>query len=120
MHEDDCLLALQIDHIISVKHGGPTALENLAAACILCNRQKGSDVGTVLADGRFTRFFNPRIDSWAEHFRLAVATIEPISEIGEGTARILQFNAAERVAERQELIAHGRYPALQALARMRG
>jgi 5-methylcytosine-specific restriction endonuclease McrA len=51
---------LQIDHIISVKHGGAATLENLAVACIFCNRQKGSDVSTILAGGKFTRFFNPR------------------------------------------------------------
>jgi hypothetical protein len=120
IHEDDCLFTLQIDHIISVKHGGTAGLENLAVACIFCNRQKGSDVGTIMADGRFTRLFNPRTDSWAEHFRLVGGTIEPITAIGEGTARILRFNDLERMAEREELIAQGRYPTLQALARMRG
>ena len=120
IHEDDCLFTLQIDHIISVKHGGADTLENLAMACIFCNRQKGSDVGTILADGKFARFFNPRIDSWAEHFRLAGGAIEPITAIGEGTLRILQFNNPERLAEREELIAQGRYPTMQALSRMRG
>ena len=118
-HEDDCLFILQIDHIISVKHGGATALENLSMACIFCNRHKGSDVGTITADGSFVRFFHPRSDSWAGHFRLAGGIIEPMTSIGEGTARILRFNDPERVAERQELIAQGRYPTLQALARMR-
>jgi hypothetical protein len=120
IYEDDCLFILQIDHIISVKHGGAAELDNLALACIFCNRQKGTDVGTILADGSFTRFFNPRTDSWAAHFRLAGAMIEPITSVGEATIRILRFNDAERVAEREELIAQGRYPALQALARMRG
>src|ERR1700683_5700763 len=69
-HEDDCLFTLQIDHIISVKHGGTAALENLAVACIFCNRHKGSDIGALMADGRLSRFFNPRADSCAEHFRL--------------------------------------------------
>jgi hypothetical protein len=120
IHEDDCLFILQIDHIISVKHGGATTLENLALACIFCNRQKGSDVGTIVAGGGFTRFFNPRTDSWAAHFRLAGAVIEPLTSMGEATARILRFNDAERVTEREELVAQGRYPALPALARMRG
>jgi hypothetical protein len=120
IHEDDCLFIFQIDHIISVKHGGGDGLENLALACIFCNRQKGTDVGTLLHSGSFTRFFNPRTDSWAAHFRLAAAIIEPISAVGEATVRILRFNDPERVAEREELVAQGRYPALQALARMRG
>jgi hypothetical protein len=105
---------------ISVKHGGPATLDNLAVACIFCNRQKGSDIGTIVADGTFVRFFNPRTDLWAEHFRLVGGTIEPITAIGAGTARILRFNDPERVAEREELIAQGRYPTLHALARMRG
>jgi hypothetical protein len=119
-HEDDGLFADQIDHIISIKHGGATELENLALACIFCNRQKGSDVGTILADGSFTRFFHPRTDSWAEHFRLAAAMIEPITTIGYGTVCILRFNDTKRIAESEELIARGRYPTLQALARMNG
>ena len=118
-YEDDCLFILQIDHIISVKHGGATELENLALACIFCNRQKGSDVGTILASGSFTRFFNPRTDSWAAHFRLAGPMIEPMTPVGEATARILRFNDPARLLEREEWIARGRYPALQALARMR-
>lgn len=120
IHEDDCSLILQVDHIISVKHGGAAGLENLALACIFCNRQKGSDVGTIVAGGSFTRFFNPRTDSWGAHFRLAGALIEPITVVGEATARILRFNDQERVAEREALLAQGRYPALHALARMRG
>ena len=89
-------------------------------ACIFCNRPKGSDVGTILAKGSFTRFYYPRADSWAEHFLFVRAKIEPISEIDEATARILRFNHPERVAEREELVAHGRYPSLQAMTRMRG
>ena len=33
----------QVDHIIPVKHGGDTTLDNLAFACALCKRRKGSD-----------------------------------------------------------------------------
>jgi hypothetical protein len=118
-HEDDCLFTLQIDHIISVKHGGATVLENLALACIFCNRQKGSDIGTLVANGIFTRFFNPRADSWGEHFRFAGSTIDSLTEIGEGTVHIFRINDPERVAEREELVTRGRYPTLHAMARMR-
>ena len=120
-HENDCLFTLQIDHIISVKHGGAATLENLAVACIFCNRHKGSDVGAIMADGRLARFFNPRADSWAEHFRLVGGLIEPITAIGEGTARILRFNDPERVAEPRRIDCAGDgIRSLQALARMRG
>jgi hypothetical protein len=42
-----------------------------------------------------------------------------MSAVGQATARILRFNDPDRVAEREELVARGRYPALPALARMR-
>ena len=38
IHEDDSSFPHQVDHIISRKHGGISILENLAYACVLCNR----------------------------------------------------------------------------------
>jgi 5-methylcytosine-specific restriction endonuclease McrA len=53
----------EVDHIISVKHEGATTAENLAYACAFCNRNKGSDIGSVDPhSGNFVRFFNPRMD----------------------------------------------------------
>jgi 5-methylcytosine-specific restriction endonuclease McrA len=66
----------EIDHIISTKHDGSDDIENLASACFYCNRNKGSDVGSIYR-GDFIRFFNPRIDVWDEHFKLENATIQP-------------------------------------------
>jgi len=64
IHEDDTNYGCQVDHIISVKHGGATELENLALACVFCNRHEGSDVGSILWPANdFSRFFNPRIDN---------------------------------------------------------
>lgn len=63
IHEADTFYGCQVDHIISLKHGGPTEADNLAYACAFCNRQKGSDIGCIeRRTGVFTRFFNPRID----------------------------------------------------------
>jgi 5-methylcytosine-specific restriction endonuclease McrA len=60
-----------VDHIISWKHGGPTVLENLAYTCIICNRNKGSDVATVNYPFRHPiPLFNPREDVWSEHFAI--------------------------------------------------
>jgi hypothetical protein len=122
IHEEDTFFGCQVDHIISEKHGGATEAQNLAYACLFCNRHKGSDVGSVLTHGRFSRFFNPRTDPWAEHFTLAAdgITIEPRTEIGEVTARILGFNAEERLLEREALRAVGRYPTAAAERRLLG
>ena len=111
IHEADTYLGCQVDHIISLKHAGETVLANLAYACAFCNRHKGSDVGSISpSTGRFVRFFNPRADRWAAHFLLSGHEIQPTSEIGEATARILGLNSMERVLERRTLMARGRYP----------
>jgi hypothetical protein len=108
--EADTFYGCEVDHIISLKHGGSTEPDNLAYACALCNRAKGSDVGSITTSGEFARFFNPRADRWAEHFRLEGATIQSLTQIGEVTARILSFNDSARIHEREELILFGRYP----------
>ncbi|WP_293070798.1 HNH endonuclease [Okeania sp. SIO2B3] len=45
--EEDTFLGFQIDHIISIKHGGATEVDNLAYTCTFCNRNKGSDLGSI-------------------------------------------------------------------------
>ncbi|MCP2727839.1 HNH endonuclease [Limnofasciculus baicalensis] len=121
-----CLIAeaerssrFQVDHIISVKHGGSTTAENLAYACIFCNLQKGTDLGSInWKTGELVRFFNPRRDFWADHFQLAEARIQPLTDIGEVTEQILEFNSNERILERQSLIGVSRYPSAPAWQRM--
>lgn len=111
IHEEDTFFGCEIDHIISLKHGGATAEDNLAYACVMCNRLKGSDLGSISqGTGELVRFFNPRIDRWADHFELDAAFIKPLTNIGEATAGIFDFNNEERVLEREELISLGRYP----------
>jgi hypothetical protein len=121
IHEDDTFFGCEVDHIISEKHGGPTEADNLAYACLICNRNKGSDVGSLtqpVATGVFLRFFNPRVDTWSEHFDLDRADgvpIQALTEIGIVTARIFGFNSSERLLERRALRAVGRYPTADAL-----
>jgi len=118
--EEDTFFGCEVEHIISLKHGGSSELDNLAYACVFCNRHKGSDVGSVSESGEFSRFFNPRTDHWADHFRLSLAVILPITTIGEVTARILQLNHSDQILERQALSAVGRYPGKAALTRIKG
>ena len=120
LQEDDGFFAFQVDHIISRKHGGSSDPANLAFACPACNRNKGSDIGTLSRrTGTLTRFFHPRTDSLAEHFSLNGASIETLTDVGDAAARILFFNEDARVTERQALMATGRYPSITALARLR-
>ncbi len=117
--EEDTYFGCEVDHIISVKHGGATEAENLAYACAFCNRHKGSDIASISQrTGSLVRFYNPRIDRWADHFRLDGAHIQPTSDIGGVTARILRFNDSEQILEREALGAIGRYPSAPARLRI--
>jgi hypothetical protein len=111
IHEDNMILGCSVDHIISLKHGGSNDQNNLANACMFCNRYKGSDIGSIVWETQeFVRFYNPRIDYWADNFRLNEATIVPISSIGEVTVRILGLNDRDRLLERKLLTDRGLYP----------
>lgn len=116
---DEDGLSFQVDHIISLKHGGSTTEDNLAYSCVFCNLNKGTDLGSIVwQTGELVRFFNPRRDFWGEHFRLDDNVIQPLTDIGEVTVRILDFNNDERIIERQELIVVGKYPSASALRRI--
>lgn len=119
IHEEDTVLGCAVDHIISLKHGGTSLADNLAYACVFCNRFKGSDIGSITWQTKaFTRLYNPRRDHWSAHFRLQGATIQPLTDIGEVTTRILGFNHSDRLLERQLLLNQNRYPHPAALKRM--
>jgi hypothetical protein len=110
IHEDDAGFPHQVDHIVSRKHGGSSTLDNLAYACVVCNRHKGSDVASIdPRTGAIVRLFNPRSDRWADHFRFEGAVIQPVSSVGSATARLLRLNAPERISERALLQSLGRY-----------
>lgn len=51
---------------------------------------------------------------WREHFRLQEVFIEPLTDIGEATVRILQMNHEDQILERQVLYVRGRYPSKNA------
>jgi hypothetical protein len=111
LDEEDLYFDCQVEHIIAEKHRGETVESNLAMACAFCNRAKGTDIGTMSpATGNLCRLFNPRADRWSDHFRLDGAEIEGISEVGEATTLLLQFNYSDRVDERRALMAIVRYP----------
>jgi hypothetical protein len=97
-----------IDHIRSIKHGGKTISENLAYACPHCNQNKGSDIASYTDEDELVRLFNPRKDSWNEHFEfIKSGVITPISAIGEVTVNTLSFNQIERIIFRKSLIEIG-------------
>jgi hypothetical protein len=109
IHVDNSFFTFHIEHIVSLKHGGKTVFDNLALACPICNLNKGSDVATFLIDVTTPiRFFNPRIDSWVEHFEIEKSgLIFHKSNIGEATIKILDLNHPESIIERREMLRLG-------------
>lgn len=103
IHEDDTFWGCEVDHIISEKHGGKTNERNLAYCCAFCNRHKGSDIATKDSRRRLVPLFNPRRDSWDEHFSFRGMEIAGLTSIGRATARLLKFNEAGRIEERQAM-----------------
>jgi hypothetical protein len=103
---EDAFFPFHVDHIVSLKHGGETIADNLAYACQICNWNKGPNVATFLKDLRMPiRFFNPRIDTWDEHFEIDnTGFISEKTEIGAATIKILDINQPDSIIERREMI----------------
>ena len=92
---------LQVDHIVSEQHGGPTADHNLSAACPRCNWAKGPNVAAIDDEtGEPVILFNPRLHDWAEHFRSEGVRIVGTTAVGRATVRILAMNGPARFDER--------------------
>lgn len=98
-----------VDHIIPVKrHRGSTGMENLAWACTRCNIHKASDIASYdFESGELTPFYNPRTQSWDDHFEMDGPIIVGKTPIGRVTARLLQMNTQNQIDTRQLLIDMG-------------
>ncbi len=94
--------AHEVDHVVAVKHLGPTDAGNLALACPECNAHKGTDLASVdQSTGELVRLFHPPTDHWSDHFQIEGALVTPLTSVGRVTVRLLQLNTDERVAERE-------------------
>lgn len=99
--DERSFIGFEVDHIISRKQNGSNEDSNLAYSCPDCNRNKGTDLASIDWNTReIVRFFNPRTDIWAEHFRLSEGFIEPITIIGKVTVDIFRFNDKIRLPDR--------------------
>jgi hypothetical protein len=111
LDQQDSPFSFHIEHIISEKHGGETRAEYLCLSCPECNAFKGSDIGSIDREtGLLTPLFNPRTQSWSDHFRLEGTQIIALSAEGRVTTFLLRLNSVERTAERTLLIQLNRYP----------
>lgn len=109
IYERYSFLEFHIEHIISLKHGGSSELDNLAYACAICNINKGTDIATFLDDlDKPIRFFHPRRDQWNQHFVLEhMGYLQAKTEIGAATIKILDLNHPDAMIERKIMIEKG-------------
>lgn len=97
-----------MDHIVARQRGGATELENLALACIHCNRFIGPNIAGLDPDsGEIVRLFHPRRDSWTEHFEWNGPQLQARTQIGRVMIALLLINDPEVVAVRKALQEEG-------------
>ncbi len=102
-----------VDHTVPLSLGGSDGLENLALACFHCNRRKTNRLTAIdPQSGKDVSLFNPRQDSWQEHFiwsrdgRLIVG----LTETGRATVTALALNRDRVIAIRSADLEIGRHP----------
>jgi hypothetical protein len=98
----------QVEHVIPHQHRGSDDESNLALASDRCNFLKGPNLTAIDPVTRaIVRLFDPRRESWAEHFRVQDDAIAGRTPTGRATVELLQFNVLRRRQLRALLIAAG-------------
>ena len=96
------------DHVIALQHGGLTAADNLALACLRCNRYKGPNIASIDTEsGQLVALFNPRSQRWESHFTWDGERIVARTPEARVTIRLLRMNESQRLDERRALIRAG-------------
>lgn len=98
------------DHIIPLKHGGTSELDNLAWACFECNVSKGENIASYdRTTGKLTPLFHPRTQNWDEHFEFDDEVLRGKDAIGRVTINILDINHPDQLETRRTLIESGEW-----------
>jgi hypothetical protein len=100
-----------IDHVVPEAAGGETVAENLALACVSCSLRKGARQQLKdLETGELVSFFNPRLQSWKEHFSWNGVEVVGLTATGRVTIRALSLNRPIMLAIRGEEVFFDRHP----------
>jgi hypothetical protein len=84
-----------LDHVLPESRGGDDTPDNLGLACRNCNERRGNrQTAEDPQTGTLVPVFNPRVDTWAEHFawsadRLRIVGLTPTAR---ATAALLDLN----------------------------
>lgn len=87
---------LEIEHIIPIAKGGGNSEANLWLACPICNRYKSSQIEAVdPQDGNTVALFNPRTQSWYEHFAWEEGGLRIVGKTAVGRATVSALNLSD-------------------------
>ncbi|MGB3533914.1 MAG: HNH endonuclease signature motif containing protein [Microcoleaceae cyanobacterium] len=103
-------LAFEVEHIIPLAKGGANDLQNLALACRICNLRKSDFIDSIdTVTQEQVRLFNPRLDTWQEHFvfNRESCQIQGRTPIGRATVERLRMNTPEQITARSLWVALG-------------
>lgn len=106
-------MPLEVEHILPRARGGRTTLKNLCLSCSRCNEYKGDRTeATDPATGEIVALFNPRTQTWHEHFGWSRSSVEIVglTTCGRATIEALRLNNDEIVAARHVWVAVGLHP----------
>lgn len=104
---------LEIEHIIPTASGGTDEEDNLWLACRLCNNYKATQTHHIDPEtGRSTKLFNPRVQTWTEHFQWddTGTHIVGLSPCGRATVIALKLNNDIATQVRKHWVAAGWHP----------
>lgn len=100
-----------VDHILPMKLGGATTLENLWLACVSCSLRKGAKTHAVDPESQTNApIFHPRLDKWASNFFWEEYDLLGQTPTGRATVAILKLNRTLMVEIRREEAWRGRHP----------
>ena len=109
-----CYAVFHVDHFTPQSQSGATGFDNLVFACPTCNASKHAKVRAGdRVTGRMVPLFNPRTDSWHDHFIWSHngLTLLAKTPTGRATIRALRMNRRGVAILRSMLIELGLHPA---------
>jgi hypothetical protein len=91
-----------VEHIVPSSLGGVSDPENLAWCCPGCNLRESDRIEAHdPKTGALVPLFNPRRNSWPEHFRWEGYLLVGQSAVGRATVRLLDLNHPRRLLIRE-------------------
>ncbi len=111
--EENCGLAMHLDHIVPEVAGGATEEDNLCLVCFSCNVSKGARQSAVDPEtGENVPLFHPVHQRWVEHFTWSESgtRIDGKTPTGRATVGALKMNNSTVVFARRRWVSSGWHP----------